>query len=860
MDSIKPKVKLRCSLKEIYQLSTNELPLAKIRETLVKDVWLRYLQRSTPGIGWGLEITTSNLGLSKNKTEIPRILRRIPNTLAPSSEITKPLQGFMIPQTTSKYLVTSVAEFTKSYSELTEKAIKSNFIYRKVQLAYIDTQKRQEVLPENYERKFNHLKQQITKIPHPSAYSIPVKFIPQNPGPGNSTSITMNVIIDRLELLPGISGFAIDRESPLFSKLHRMKAEHPLIPDLSLDSHRVLTVVGVANGPAALTPIFSGNDQKSFDIAIAHSLPIIKSIDIHGSVNCQNFMKFIPKLVEENGSKYLVLDSDPSSKARIFEGRNNLPIELANQAVYNYLSTKHGKRFTEVSGKSSDKSHCVPGLLEPVVVSKWFVNTQKVREACFSAGISSHFDHIASILDFENVKDFAIVQAGTQGHQAWRFGLETTASRDKSKPFSYRRSSTRVEGRSVLLPWVHQVYEECDPAAKTPIILERDENLLKKIYLFYALNNSGIGESFVIPQQIMLLKEEISRTWTLKEINELKNGRNIQSFASDTYQESALSTTKSIREQSFDTLRGVLLGSLEKSKSKYLLNDVVMDDTQGVLSLLHYIISNIQQIKGVSPKLPLAKEDMDHVQAYETYTLFELCRLQNEYESSMTEFDFFHAREAADEAILLVAGKYRSALFSETLDILSYERALVCTSVYSLVMQTLWQMVQATYPFLAHELESKLTELVGDQKWRLSPLLLKDSLPVILEQEKDQAPGSLLFKLVDAIEEVVANREIPRSQYRGYVCTDDYEAFGYKTRAEVNDAVMLIAKRICRVHRVMVPEVSYFAFFFIFKTNLELIHRSSRFSTVEKSIQACLNQEYTFSHLMMNVGYPEETI
>lgn len=752
----------------------------------------------------------TNKGLRTN-SKGPSILRRIPNTFAPVTEITKPLRGFMTPRTLPKYSISSIAESYSSYSKLSKAAITSHYIYSKPEVVYIDTQNQQEVQHNDLEGVSANFKLKPQKVPHSSAYSIPLKLVPQSASPGNSAPLILSVTIDRLELLPGLSGFAIDKASVLYSKVRKMKVHHPLIPEneSQAGANRFVPVVGVKDGPSNLTPIYAGNDQNSLDLAIEHELNVVKSVDIHGAVNYQTFMGYIPNLVEENGRMYLKMAHDPENKAAIFQDRNNLPIELANEAIYQYLSKVHGSLLVAVE-KINEASHTVPGYLEPVIVTKWFVNAPKVRADYMETQITEKFSHVASLDEFNGVKDFPLVEAGVNGLHAWRFGLESDASLEHSKSFTYRRSSSRVEGRCVLLPWALKVYEESESTgpAKMPVVLEKDEDLLKKLYLMYALNGYSTGTSIVVPQRITTITAELNRKLTLQDLDDLRKGIPVQTVVSTGIKPTPESGA---RKCSNDMLRGVLIGTLERTKSNSTLNQVVIEDVQGILSLLYYATTYFPLLKGISKNgSSLSAEDFSYVQVYESYILYELSELQQRYESDMDAHDFFSARESVDAAILLIAGKYKPALTCDNLDILSFERAGVCVKVYTLIMKTLHRMVYPFYPDLALHMSTKIN--AGDGHRLNSPqkphLLLKDSLPIVLTTDHHHAPGQLMFTLIESIESVLASSNLPRRRYRGYVCTENYSIFGYETRDDLNERIMLLVKRITRVRRLMTPEVT----------------------------------------------------
>lgn len=804
--------KLSFFLEDLEQLQKSKLSLAKIRQVVIKDVWLRHLQQTEPNSGWALEglyTGFTDRETAKVTKEESSILRRIPHTLAESQEITQPLKGFMDPKVVPKYSINPIAESTEKYSKLTASAINSNLIYSKSEVVYVDIAKREEVPAEKLDSTFERLQNEPNKIAHPSAYSVPIKLVPQVSGPGNSTPIIMRATVDRLELLPGISGFAINKSSVGYAKISKMKAEHPLLPDVAAvpASERYLPIVGVMNGPSELTPIFAGNDKRSFEIAKDHGLPIIKSIDVHGHVNYQDYMPYIPNLFEDNKKKYLRLDGDPETRAAIFENRNNLPMELANQAVYSFLSARHKGALLAVPATTSD-SYTVRCHLEPVTVTQWFVNTKEVLDSTpLSSDIIDKLKHVANVDDVEAMRDIPLVCTGLHGLQAWRFGIETQASLELSPSFAYRRSSKRIEGRSILRPWVFQVYNDLVGEPGLPIILERDENLLEKVFLKYAL--TGNGDSLVVPQNIVVADKEVSTKWTLNELHELREGRSVQDIVEN--KDPALYT---YRKASNDTLRGVLLESLEKTDSELLLNAVLLEDIQGINSLLYYITMDGHRLKGVSPRLPLTHSHSSYAKTYERYILFELAALQEQYEAAFANYDYFSAREAVDSAIMLISGKYKAALICDTFDTPSFERAEVCVSIFYLVMQTLQTMTAPFYPDLSRELGRNpiLRTSLGTRKQKaqkefLPPYKkLSERMEYKLSAEKDHAPGKLMFDIVEAVESVLESSGLPRSRYRGYVCTDDFSVFGYDTREDLNDNVTLLIKRICRVQKLMVPE------------------------------------------------------
>lgn len=743
---------------------------------MVKDVWLRYLRQDPVRrqVGWDLQVSTTGYTMRK---DAPAVLQTRPGATGSVAEVLDQLKGFLGgPTTSTEY---QVKKLTDEYVRIGQEALENRLVYGKETFAYIDVENRCEVEAAQLEAKFQELRKRPSKILYPAAYSIPVKLVPSTKGPRSSDSVTLRAKVDRLEHLPGITGYAINNQSAVYESIRNMKAEHPLIPSSASGVERHIPIVGVEDGPNELTPIFAGNDAKSWNIATRAGLPVSKSVDVHGAVNYQAFMPYIANIVrdKETGKQYLAMDNDPENRAQVFADRSNLPIELANQAVYSYLFKRHGRALTKLPPNEDPHDYTVPGYLEPVLVIKYFVDTHQVLARQSDEDLA-RFAHVASADTLEATPDFAITAAGMRGLHAWQFGLEPSSDAANSKALA------RIKGRMVLAPWAHPIYDAClSQKHELPLVLERDKNVVHKILLALALSPS-LSRSIIVPQHM-------TQNWTLGDLTALKAGEN-----------TALDHKL---PGSFDTLRGLLASSLAPTADPYTLTQPLLDDAQGVLSLLYYAATPMPHLAGATPRLPLTDHDWQHhVQTYERYVLFELAGLQETYTEAMAAHDLHAAHEALDSAVILVGGKYRPALACEMFEVPTYERATVASAVHRLVFETLRAMADPFYPALAAHLSSLTAGA-------LAAAPLRARLPVALSAASDQAPGALLFATVDAVEAVLASTSLRRREYRGYVAfsgTPEPEVYGYADRARVNETALLLAKRLTRVRRLTMPSVA----------------------------------------------------
>lgn len=848
------------------------LTFERVRGLLAKDVWLRHLDLTSrqkhsgiPGFRWDLEVsesipTDTNINSSAITGTSPEIKNRKQKQVK-TAPVLAALKGVLTPNA-DKYFAS--VPLDARFAALTAKSIKAGHIYSRDVLAYIDVARKRELagtaLKEFYQQSIRERNQENTTksnvIPHPGPYTVPIRIILAVPAPklssrgagtGSVAGTVRNVVdtefvLPRLELLPGLTGFVVGSKS-LYAQQGRYIVRHPLGSPTAETVENKLKLYVVENGPNEPTPLFLGNDDTYLGALTGEPVQSARAIDLHGEVNFDKYMSLIPNLntADDGSGQYLTSDTDSSNSCRVYVGRKTLPISLANQAVYNILTARYGTQFKKVQVKSSataesqlSSNYMIPGVLEPVLVKKWYVNTQSVHKAVarYCSELQTHFSTpmadiplVEANLDDSNVNLVSSTRLGLQVAEASRRAAFTVEN--------------QIDDGMVAFDWVCNVYNEAyaiESGASTdgvpmPIVVDNDDGacVTEKLYLLCALllHTAVLNHTpFVILDQALSSPDAVN----LKSLTERK-------------------------DLTLDSVRSTLSETFV-DKPALALTKVSVRENMDVLRLFYSLIQEMRGVTGVT--VPL-RAPVGHltaaiaataVQPYEKFTLHELDRLMRQYNSLFVRgshnFDLCMSKRLVEETILTVATYWmpfahidqayefnptHSNSKSSGLAGANYERALAHTAVTMRIFRTLYTLAYPLWPdltrALAHTFELRFkTPIVSVFQKLIAP---EDSvLAELTITEHDIGVFDNYIRILDAIERVVdinprkaprnsktndfnescdiigAAARVPRHYYRGYLCVQDdktlIDALGISgSRETANLGPVLALKRVADV-------------------------------------------------------------
>lgn len=832
-------------------------------------MWLRHFDLSyrqkNPGIPdfrWDLEVSQS-ISTDKNingSTASPEIKNRQQKRVK-TAPVLAALKGVLTPNA-DKYFASIPLD--ARFAALTAKSIEAGHIYSRNVLVYIDVARKRELtgttLKEFHQQSIRERNQvnntKINVIPHPGPYTVPIRITLAVPAPklssrgagtGSVAGTVRNVVdtefvLPRLELLPGLTGFVVGSQS-LYAQHGRYVVRHPLDSSTAETVENKLKLYVVDNGPNEPTPLFLGHDDTHLGALTGEPVQLVRAIDLHGGVNFDKYMGLIPNLTtaDDGSGQYLISDADLSNRCRIYVGRETLPISLANQAVYNILTARYGTQFRKVQSKSATtaegqicSNHIIPGVLEPVIVKKWYVNTQSVHKA-----IARYCPELQKYFSTPTA-DIPLVEANLNDSNvnlvsSARLGFQTAET-------SQRTAITvvnQIDDGMVAFDWVCNVYNEAyaiENGASTdgvpmPIVVDNDDGtcVTEKLYLLCALL---LHTAVLNHTPFVILDQALS----------LSNAVNLES----------------LRERKDLTLDGVrsTLSETFVDKPAFALAKVSVRENMDVLRLFYDMIQEMRGVSGIT--IPLrapvghltAAMTATAVQPYEKFTLHELDRLMRQYNTLFVrgshKFDLCTLKRIVEVAILTVATCWmpfahvdqayefnptHSNSKSSGLAGSNYERALAHTAVTMRIFRTLYTLAYPLWPdltrALAHTFELRFkTPIMSVYQKVIAP---EDAVLAVLTITKhDIIVFDNYMRILDAIERVVdvdprksprnskpsnfnepgngigAAARVPRNYYRGYLCAQDdktlIDALGISgSRETANSGPVLALKRVADV-------------------------------------------------------------
>lgn len=849
------------------------LSFDRSRGLLAKDVWLRQLdlehrqqQLGVPTFRWDLEASKSaiidssisNNSTISNATPTANWNRQKQIKTAPTLAA---LKGVLTPNS-EKYV--TIAPLEEAFAAFTAESINTGYIYSHNKLVYIDVAKKRELsgtaLKEFYQNALNE-KGQNSVIPHPGPYSVPIRLSLAVPSPKISSRssgsneravgpirnlVETAFVLPRLELLPGLTGFVVGRQSS-YAQMGRYVAQHPL--DDPATGVRTLKVHIIENGPDDPVPLFLGNDDTYIGALAGEPIQPAKAVDLHGSVNFGEYMAQVLKLkTTDSDEQYVVSDLNSENCCRVYPGRQTLPISLANQAVYDILVARYGAQFKKLDDMESAAATArapgkftIPGVLEPVMVKKWYINTSHVRKAVahHSAALHSHLLEIPA--------DIPLVEADLSEDKTYRIGAAQLGLRTSDSSIEARVAAATggVENGTAAFEWVSNVYNEAyavesgsdTDGAPIPIVVDNTggASVTEKLYLLCAL----LLHTHVLKHSpLVVLDQELRSTVTNLELLRART------------------------DITLDGLRSTLAETFgDRYAAATALSSVSVRENMGILQLLYSLIQHLHGVAGVTVPLRApraagysATAVAAAVKPYERSTLEKLSQLHSEskllfdFTGHGQAFDLRAAKRIVDQAVLTVAVHWapfshidQAYEFNPTHSGVagaSYERALAHTAVTMRIFRMLHAFMYPLWPdlsrSLAHffELRFKTSVLLSPtvpapEDAVLSELTItKDDLAVFdnhmrileaIERQVDSDPKKSVkskAKGSHALHEDLSTARVPRRHYRGYLCVQDdptvfVHALGASSssRAAANDGPVLALKRVADVGVLTVPAV-----------------------------------------------------
>lgn len=419
-----------------------------------------------------------------------------------------------------------MSQYKPAFLNIFQHSIENGFIYNKKTQIYFDLETKQELSPFVLPRRIQSLKESGSQpIPHPGSYKLPIKLV--NPLKPDVIIKSPLALINRLEFLPGLSGFAISPNHTLYNQINGLKVIHPLTTDSPNKyspphkSLRLLPIVKLSQDSTDTTPyirpIFAGNSLEDYNLAMEHGISAVKSVDVSSHANFEEFLDIVTPLRESKSTDgrskmFFDLEKDGEKKSIvIFPGRKNIPIPHANKAIYNHL--KDSLIACDPSEATLQDPNVFPGEVEPIVNGQWYIDTEKVRRS----GLEEYFDrekskdlksNLATLLSkssIQQVEDFPITIVAKNGRLSKLFELETEDQRELLLNREYLRSSERLDGYTVLPDWVGRLafssldwynsevrketrnLQGSDAFSDFPIVLQQGDMLLKEMFTLAAL-------------------------------------------------------------------------------------------------------------------------------------------------------------------------------------------------------------------------------------------------------------------------------------------------------------------------------------------------------------------------------------
>lgn len=792
-------VSLVLTTKDLTHLRLSHADIGLARKTLVKDMWLRLemIKRKTDQLGWKIDLWSEKTNKEQTDIEIDSNddiqtdIKINSNDDIQTDKLTsghvykvvdtvwRALKGVITP---SGLVTQTEMPHMNEYGELIKNAIKNGYINEKLKYVYIDVEKKIELSEEEAANIYASKKNEESLMPHPGRYSIPVNlFTISNTFPEIS-NVSSRFTVDRIELLSGLNGFIIDKNSDIFKHFRNrpIYIQHPLASASSqAQANQNLRVYAVDNGPSELTPIIRGNVEPSYKIEQSW-FSVIKAVDVHGGIYFNDFVPSIVNTKDINGQSWIVSDKDPNDKCRVFSHRQVFPISLINQAVYDILTKKYESKLILLPNMDSKgKNYIIPGVIERVLVKSFTVNAKTVWDKVISKDKSLKLPQ--NLLDSASTySDISLTKAShytDSGVLAWKLGLSTGSM--KNTNLDYIRSSTRIEGRTLIRKWALQAFQEAG-ASEGPIVFENDSEAFKKLLILYALKSDDKtlgGRTFFIPK--------LEEPKTLVEL-------------------------KKTFECSSEIVRGVVADTLTPEFTKP--NIISFEDNSNLYSLLFHSLFQFKGLTGLTFPLKTEQVSKEDLLPYEKYCLFHMNILSQQFKKAVESGDMLKLKEIMDSAMLLISMRYtpprqveNSFHFNENYPTTGYKRAYTCMHVQQSLLTQLWEMLWPIYPTLAHHVDQFNYRFFGIS----SAELPKDILPEI--NLEDIQSGMLMYKLIDTISYVIETSDIPREEYRGYICIKNH-ADSRDFPIEVDDSMVALARRVLFLKRLTVANVSFFNF------------------------------------------------
>ncbi|KAF5099884.1 hypothetical protein D0Z00_001476 [Geotrichum galactomycetum] len=487
----------------------------------------------------------------------------------------------------------------------------------------------------------------------------------------------------------------------------------------------------------------------------------------------------------------------------------------------------------------------IPGLLEPVMVKKWYLNTTHIRR------VVAHHRSVVNSHLLELTADIPLVEADLSESSPYRIGAAQLGLKGSRIDAKVAAATGGVDNGMAAFEWISNVYNEAyavesgvdvDYGAPMPIVVDNTggASVTEKLYLLCALL---LPTRALKRSPLIVLDQELRSTVAAN-----------------------LALLRARADLTLDGLRSTLAETFgNQHAAASALSNVSVRENMNILQLLYSLMQHLRGVAGVTMPLraPLATGSSAAtvaaaVKPYEKSTLDKLLQLHREFVSlfSVTDhnpagFDLRAAKRIVDEAVLTVAVRWAPfAHIDQRYEFnpthsgnarASYERALAYTAITMRIFRMLYGFIYPLWPDLSRSLAHRF-ELQFKTSVLLSPAVSAPEAAVLSEltiTKGDLAVFDNHVRILEAINRVVspeprkttpANSKlegahdlskdlsparVPRHHYRGYLCVQDATTgllpalgAGASSRAAANAGPVLLLKRVADVGLLTVPNAS----------------------------------------------------
>lgn len=722
---------------DLQQIKDESLPLWKLQRAVIHDVWMRSNPYTTRSESTFIQIPVAQEGIIDDDLQNELINSKLWPYMFPAGRPISPEDNLKL------------KDMLREMLYLEEKS-RSKLVSSTSRYVYYDYDRRQQIEGSLVEKHFDE--NNIKTDPNRSIYKIFLKVeLPMKDAsnyklemedwtltPVRNTSNEFDdlfIMTDRLDLVPGISGYAISKSHPQFDDLIGLAATHPLSSNLQL---KFVELEGIE--PNVIQPIFSRNHpnfRQSESPIISHDARIV-----HGFPDLVSIMKL--------------------------KTYRQYTIEETVDLVKNYLSGTLGDRFSDVKDSSFEiDKHIIPGKIERIKLIDYKIEIP---------GLQKQIQKSRDELNWPGSTELwtEILQHGPS--QLWI---------TLSDEFSFARVSQ---------PWIQetlaQLFQRLTISKKTnkascairPYVLSGDKTIrVKEFWLLFTLFKNRLHELLIVPKKAVDIENNDLSDWTLKNWNSVLGGKSVAQIGHKIEKSEHASAETMV---SLDTSRALLLeliGDKTDKDEQVLLEDAGIETSESVLAALNYLARKHPRILTESrTKLELTRNEVSGLEPYEQYVISTFTSLMKEYLQEMEKFNYAPAKRILDRLILFFVARYVMLANCDLIRRPSYAKRI--GKVYANLASLLMSAVYPIYPVAAADIYKSLIQRLitpsDDRDVLLYQLPDKSRLPKVDNVDVIEG-GKLTFLLIDTIENVIRTTNIPREKLRIYVSVNDSLDMGY---------------------------------------------------------------------------------